>query len=123
MEQLTESLRKANTHCGESEYTQLLENINLCRFYSDPIDAAKRSRHSMQKYLSEINLDPVHYSIVEHVSLKNFKYVSELLELRKNYEKITQQFPYDYDKHIKSALLFFELLREGAEIGYVLYGL
>lgn len=121
MDELVDSMRKTNTHCGEEEYLNLLSHIELCKFYTNPIDAAKKSKNAIQRYFSEINLDPIHYSIIEHVSLKNFNYIVELSNLKNNYENVLIKFPYDYDKHIASALKFFELLREGAEFGYFIY--
>jgi hypothetical protein len=115
MDDLEESMRKTNTHCGESAYVELINNIKLCKFYVDPINSAKKVRVVMQRYFSEINLDPLDYY---GVSKANFNHVVEVSKLQEHYQKICQKYPYDYVMHIAAALRFFELLREGAELGY-----
>lgn len=118
MDDISEVLQKVSTHCGNEEYRRLLGSISMCKYYTNLIDTAKRTNKEMDRYLSEINLEPAYYL---GVSLRNFQYIVELCKFRESYLNLIRNNPREYDLHIATAMRFFELLQEGAELGYVVY--
>lgn len=121
MDELVDCFAKVDTRCGEEEYLVLVKHIEMCKMYTNAIDTSKIVNTLMLKYFREINIDPIYYSIVEHVSQRNFSFVVELSNMRDTYLSVVEGEPNDKDKHIAIACRFLEYMREGIELGYILY--
>lgn len=122
MDDLLSSMGSCSTHCGQEEYVRLLDLIEIAKYYTNPIDTSKRIRMEVDRYVENLNIDPPDYSILEHVSQKNFDHIVCLASLRDAYLGAIEKEPRNLDKHILLARRFFEALQEGAELGYIVYG-
>ena len=122
MDEILNGMRRMTSQCGEDEYDNLLDMIQLIRVpeaANGGFETARRVNDLNRRYMDNITFNLDDYG-GDRVTEANCRFIVTVKQMLDAYMRMIGNDPYNYDEQIAHSLKIYEKMRDGLDVGMIM---